>query len=80
MDATKRRIKALQKQSGGPLPILILSYEGRYGTEGDGLYHGPNGAKYTPEQVEELSNTNTVITIAWESQWGKSADIEMSWD
>ena len=79
MRTVKRRIEALERASGGALPILMLSYEGKWGAAGDGLYYAGDKA-YTPEQVEELCKTHTVITLSW-GDWppGQVPDIQMTW-
>lgn len=79
MTTTRARIRALEAKTAGALPVLILSYEGRYGTAGDGLYYAGDKA-YTPAEVDELCNTHTVITLSWED-WppGKVPDIQMTW-
>ena len=75
MTTTRARIKALEATTAGPLPILILKYEGQYSTAGDGLYYGPDDVKYTRAEVDELSNTHTVIVLEWSEDWKKDREV-----
>ena len=69
MRATQRRIEALEGTTAGPLPVLILRYEGQYSMAGDGLYYGPDDTTYTAAEVERLCDSHTVITLVWTDDW-----------
>ena len=69
MLTARRRIEALKRQSGGDLPVLILTYEGKWGAAGDGLYYAPGGVKYTADEVNGLCDHYTVITIVYTDDW-----------
>ena len=75
MTTTRARIKALEATTAGPLPILILKYEGQYSTAGDGLYYGPDDVKYSPDEVEKLCDHNTVIVLEWSDDWKKDREV-----